>query len=163
MSDRIAVMNGGLVEQIGSPREVYEHPATGFVADFIGSLNAIELRVDALDDGLAVMRLGERARLAVRAPDGTQTGSLLRVAVRPERIRIEPENGRPPEGGSRVDGIVAELVYLGSLTQFHVDTPAGRIVANRITDEDAARLGAGRRVVLTWAPEHASVLSAERA
>src|SRR5262245_33454409 len=87
MSDRIAVMNGGLVEQIGTPREVYEHPATAFVADFIGSLNALDLRVDALEDGLALMRVGEDGRLAVAAP-GAGPGSTLRVAVRPERVRI---------------------------------------------------------------------------
>ncbi|HEY7196700.1 MAG TPA: ABC transporter ATP-binding protein [Gaiellaceae bacterium] len=159
MSDRIAVMNGGLVEQIGSPREVYEHPQTAFVADFIGSLNALDFRVDSVEGAVAVMSLGEGARLAVSAPNGTKTGATLKVAVRPERIRIEPADGRAPEGGSRLDGTIVELVYLGSLTQFHVDTQAGRIVSHCLTDESAARLEEGRRVSLTWAPEHASVLS----
>src|SRR5881392_1932102 len=59
MSDRIAVMNGGLVEQVGGPREIYEHPSTAFVADFIGSLNAFDLRIDELVGHNAVMRLGE--------------------------------------------------------------------------------------------------------
>src|SRR5437588_5415804 len=63
MSDRIAVMNGGRVEQIGTPREIYERPQTAFVADFIGSLNAIDIRVDELVGGLALARFDDRGRL----------------------------------------------------------------------------------------------------
>src|SRR5437773_7124703 len=65
MSDRIAVMNAGLVEQVGRPREVYQRPATAFVADFIGSLNAFDLRIDELVGENAVMRLGEAERIVV--------------------------------------------------------------------------------------------------
>ncbi len=139
MSDRIAVMNGGDIEQIGDPKEIYEHPQTPFVADFVGSLNAFDLRVDEVADGLAVMRVSERERLVVPVGAGTKTGDELRVAVRPERVRIEPTNGRAPEGGSSVEGTVAELVYLGGLTQFHVETSAaGRLVSHRMDDQVAA-------------------------
>src|SRR6185369_13052649 len=65
MSDRIAVMNRGRVEQIGGPREIYERPATAFVADFIGSLNALELTVDEVVGGYAVSRIGEDERIVV--------------------------------------------------------------------------------------------------
>ncbi|MDQ2984807.1 MAG: ABC transporter ATP-binding protein [Actinomycetota bacterium] len=163
MSDRIAVMNGGLVEQIGSPREVYEHPETAFVADFIGSLNALDFRVDAIDGDVAVMQIGENARLAVLAPAKTGRGEQFKVAVRPECVRVDPTNGRAPDGGSRVNGSVAELVYLGSVTQIHVDTAAGRIVSHRMNDEGTGGLEEGRPVVLTWSNEHASVLAGERA
>src|SRR2546430_10224749 len=78
MSDRIAVMNGGLVEQTGSPREIYERPATAFVADFIGSLNAVDPRVGDLVGQNAVMRLGERARNAVPVEAGPKPGETLR-------------------------------------------------------------------------------------
>jgi spermidine/putrescine transport system ATP-binding protein len=160
MSDRIAVMNGGDVEQVADPKEIYEHPLTPFVADFVGSLNAFDLRVDEIADGLAVMRVNERERLVVPVDAGTKSGDRLRVAVRPERVRIEPTNGRAPEGGSTLEGTVAELVYLGGLTQFHVDTPtAGRIVSHRMDDEAAARLEPGKRVTLTWPAEHAYVLA----
>jgi spermidine/putrescine transport system ATP-binding protein len=160
MSDRIAVMNGGDIEQIGDPKEIYEHPLTPFVADFVGSLNAFDLRVDEVSDGVAVMRVNERERLVVPSSSGTRAGDELRVAVRPERVRIEPRNGRAPEGGSLVEGTVVELVYLGGLTQFHVDTgAAGRIVSHRMDDEVAAVLEPGKRVVLTWPAEHAYVLA----
>src|SRR5438128_384652 len=70
MSDRIAVMNNGRVEQLGSPREVYEQPTTAFVADFIGSLNSFELTIDELVGGYAVMRLGEGQRIVVSVGAG---------------------------------------------------------------------------------------------
>jgi spermidine/putrescine transport system ATP-binding protein len=159
MSDRIGVMCNGVVEQIGDPREIYEHPQTPFVADFIGSLNALDFRVDEVAGGLALMRLENGDRLVVPVGGGIQAGSRLRVAVRPERIRIEPANGRAPEGGSRVEGTIVELVYLGGLTHFHVDTGgAGRVISHRMDDEVASTLEPGKRVVLSWPAEHAYVL-----
>src|SRR5919108_5481476 len=74
MSDRIAVMNGGKVEQIGSPREIYEHPETAFVADFIGSLNALDLHVEELVGGYAVMRVGDRDRIVVQGAHRARAG-----------------------------------------------------------------------------------------
>jgi spermidine/putrescine transport system ATP-binding protein len=158
MSDRIAVMNGGRVEQTGSPREIYEHPRTAFVADFIGSLNAFDLRIDELVGANAVMRLGENERIVVAVGDGHRPGETLRAAVRPERVQIEAA-GRPIlDGGSRVEGTIAEIVFLGMYTQFHVDTPTGRLVSHRLADEALAPLERGARVALSWEPEQASLL-----
>jgi len=112
MSDRIAVMNGGRVEQLGTPREIYEHPASDFVADFVGTVNVLDL-----DSG--------------------------RESVRPERIRILREGGR-------LDGVVADVVYLGVYRQFHVDTPAGRVVSVRLSDEPLDHVEAGSAVSLSW-------------
>src|SRR6266571_1074672 len=103
MSDRIAVMNGGLVEQVGSPREIYEHPTTSFVADFIGSLNALEFRANELVGGFAVMRLGERDRIVVPVGSGARVGDSFQVAIRPERIRIGAAGTAGPEGGSSLE------------------------------------------------------------
>src|SRR6266702_6964878 len=88
MSDRIAVMNRGRVEQIGSPREIYEHPETTFVADFIGSLNAIEVEVDELVGSFALTRIGEHERIIVPIADGVRPGDTVRIAIRPERVRL---------------------------------------------------------------------------
>jgi spermidine/putrescine transport system ATP-binding protein len=159
MSDRIAVMNGGRVEQIGGPKDVYAEPLTAFVADFIGSLNALDLRVDDLDGELALMRLGENERLAVYATPGSAKGATVRVAVRPERIRVAAAGAAAPVGGSLLRGRIAEIVFLGPLTQFHVDTCAGRLVSYRMDDDAAARLREGAEVVLTWAPEHCAALA----
>ncbi len=154
MSDRIAVMNRGKVEQLGTPREIYDHPSTAFVADFIGSLNAIELTIDELVGEYSVTRLGEDERVVAPAA-GRRPGDAVRVAVRPEHVHV----GTAATGeGSRLTGTVAQVVYLGMYTQFHVDTRAGRIVSHRIADESTAGLEAGSRVTLTWSPEHASFL-----
>ncbi|HEY6067146.1 MAG TPA: ABC transporter ATP-binding protein [Gaiellaceae bacterium] len=159
MSDQIAVMNGGRVEQIGSPREIYEHPRTAFVADFIGSLNALELTVGELVGGYAVARFGESERVVVPVGRDVHAGDVLRVAVRPERVQIGP-HGRPSaDGGSALDGTVAEIVYLGMYTQFHVQTRAGRVVCHRLADEPIGALAEGSAVSLSWDPEHASVLA----
>jgi spermidine/putrescine transport system ATP-binding protein len=161
MSDRIGVMHGGVIEQVGDPKEIYDHPSTPFVADFIGSLNALDFRVDDVADGVAVMRLSENERLVVPVGSGARPGERLRVAVRPERVRIEPANGRAPEAGSRVEGTIAELVYLGGLTHFHVDTETGRVVSHRMDDDVASSLEPGKKVVLSWPAEHAYVLGGD--
>src|SRR5438874_6361089 len=159
MSDRIAVMNGGLVEQTGSPREIYERPATAFVADFIGSLNAFDLRIDELIGQNAVMRLGESARIVVPVEAGHKPGETLRAAVRPERVQIAPAGGAALDGGSRADGTVAEVVFLGMYLQYHVDTAAGRLISHRLADE-AHQLEVGAEVTLSWEPEEAALLGA---
>jgi spermidine/putrescine transport system ATP-binding protein len=156
MSDRIAVMNGGRVEQVGSPREIYEHPKTAFVADFIGSLNALELTVEELVGGYAVMRVGEDERLVVPIDSGTSTGDSIRVAVRPERVQIDAQSS---EGGSRLHGTIAEVVYLGMYTQFHIDTRAGRVVCHRLADESLSVFEPSSRVTLSWEADHASLLA----
>jgi spermidine/putrescine transport system ATP-binding protein len=159
MSNRIAVMNGGKVEQIGSPREIYERPRTAFVADFIGSLNSFELTIGELVGTFAVMRVSENERVVVAADGDQRVGEIVRVAVRPEQVRIVPIGSAVPDSGSRLEGTIAEIVYLGMYTQFHVDTRAGRIVSHRLADESIAQLEAGSRVTVYWEPEQASVLA----
>jgi spermidine/putrescine transport system ATP-binding protein len=125
MSDRIGVMNGGRIEQVGTPREIYEQPDTAFVADFIGSLNVLEV-------------------------DGK------RVAVRPERVHIGP-----PDDATQLLGTVAEVVYLGMYTQFHVTTERGTVVCHRIADNTRVdAFTVGTRVAVSWEPEHEAVLGA---
>src|SRR6478609_4619684 len=152
MSDRIAVMNRGKVEQLGSPREIYDHPRTAFVADFIGSLNALDLTIDELVGGYAVARVGENERIVAPVDTGHHVGETVRVAVRPEHVRI----GAVSEDGSRLEGTIAQLVFLGMYTQFHVDTRAGRVVSHRLADEQhTAKLETGAHVTLSWSPDQA--------
>ena len=158
MSDRIAVMNGGRVEQIGSPREIYEHPETAFVADFIGSLNALEIEVGELVGSYALARLGEYERVVVPVGSTVRVGDAVRIAVRPERVLMGRTNGPVPDGGSRLDGTIAEIVYLGMYTQFHVDTRLGRVVCHRLADESLDAFETGSPVALTWESDHAALL-----
>ena len=159
MSDRIGVMNDGVVEQIAPPREIYERPATAFCADFIGSLNALDFRVDEVDEGRLVSRISPTERLVVVAVNGHGRGDSLKLAVRPERVRLDAAGRPAPEDGSRLEGVVAEIVYLGSLTQFHVDTKLGRVVSYRMNESHEAGVDAGREVVLTWRADDSSLLA----
>jgi spermidine/putrescine transport system ATP-binding protein len=162
MSDRIAVMNQGVIEQLGPPREVYEQPATPFVADFVGVLNAMDVRVDEVAGEDLVMRVSERDRVVVPVgPTGTDAGigSSLLVAVRPERVVLTPGDV-PPNDGARLSGTVAQVVYLGTLTQFHVDTAIGkRLIVHRLSDDRSSSVQQGDQVVLTWERDDAAVLS----
>ncbi|MGH2627323.1 MAG: ABC transporter ATP-binding protein, partial [Anaerolineales bacterium] len=105
MSDRIAVFNRGRVEQVGSPAELYEHPATPFVAGFVGVSNLIH------------------GPLAV-----SLTGSPEAFAIRPEKIRLLPEGAAAPEGLVSVEGDVREVVYLGMVTRYLVVVAGGQEV-----------------------------------
>jgi spermidine/putrescine transport system ATP-binding protein len=163
MSDRIAVMNGGQVEQIGGPHEIYEHPATAFVADFIGSLNALDLVVEELVGGYALMRLGETERIVAPVGSQARVGDKLRIAVRPERVQISRVDDPAHEGGSRLVGTITEVVYLGMYTQFHVATEAGRVVSHRLADELLTPFAPGAHVEVAWDADHASILGSPTA
>ncbi|MET0801894.1 MAG: ABC transporter ATP-binding protein [Actinomycetota bacterium] len=162
MSDRIAVMNQGVIEQLGTPREVYEQPATPFVADFVGVLNAMDVRVDEVAGEDLVMRVSDRDRIVVPVgPLGTEAsvGSSLLVAVRPERVELSIGDGAAGNG-SRLSGTVGQVVYLGTLTQFHVDTAIGeRLIVHHLSDDLSSMVNRGDEVVLTWARTDAAVLS----
>ena len=162
MSNRIAVMNGGRVEQIGSPRDIYQHPQTAFVADFIGSLNAIDVKIDELVGGFAVMRLGESERIVVPVEDGVRPGDSIRIAVRPERVQIGSTADLAPDGGSRLEGTIAEIIYLGMYVQFHVETRVGRVSSYRLADESLTQLEERAKVTVWWDAEQTSVLDLER-
>jgi len=158
MSDRIAVMNGGRVEQVADPRAIYEQPSSAFVADFIGSLNTMRFEVDEIVAGFGVMRVAEGQRVVVVLPPSGAVGETLQVAVRPERVQIGPVGDASAEGGSRLEGEVSQIVYLGMYTQFHVGTRVGALVCHRLAGESAEPFEVGTRVALTWDAEHTSVL-----
>jgi spermidine/putrescine transport system ATP-binding protein len=155
MSDRIAVMRGGVVEQLGRPRELYATPASPFVAGFIGVSNLVTLHVDRRADGVVVMDLGGGDRIL--APDPGGSASEVTVTVRPEWIKTE---GEPGPRDSRVTGTVADVVYLGSVTQLLVGLPTGeRLTVHRLNDEIGATDPApGQRVTLRWAADHSYVI-----
>jgi spermidine/putrescine transport system ATP-binding protein len=155
MSDRIAVMNEGRVEQVAAPREIYEHPQSAFVADFIGSQNEFDVQVDELVGGHAVARYGERQRIVVPVGSGVRVGDTIKVAVRPELVRV---GAAAAEDGSRLEGTVAESVYLGMYTQLHVATPAGTVVSHRLATDDAADSKPGEQVEVSWETGDAAVL-----
>ena len=124
MSDRLAVMSNGRVEQVGTPSEVYEEPRTTYVADFLGVSNLMDARADGVvHDGRTTVRLGEFELIA--AQGDTDARGDVKVVIRPERIRLE-ESGTG--GENRVPGMVERVVYVGSTMQVIVHLAPGQTI-----------------------------------
>ncbi|SNS66763.1 spermidine/putrescine transport system ATP-binding protein [Streptosporangium subroseum] len=153
MSDRIAVMNDGQVDQLASPREIYERPATPFVAGFIGTSNLLSGTVDRITSGFAVLKLGGEDRVLV-AGETHRAGDPIAVTVRPEKIRISTEE--PTGDVSVVRGTVFEVVYLGLYNSYAVSLADGAEVTvfqqNAVDSTSTAERGDA--VWLSWQPQH---------
>jgi spermidine/putrescine transport system ATP-binding protein len=161
MSDRIAVMSNGIVEQLGSPREIYERPATKFVAGFIGTSNLFTGTVTEIIDGHAVIAYGADERVVVPVADGTAgVGSELELTVRPEKMEISTST--PHGTDCAVRGVVTEIVYLGTSTNYNVRTSNGADVMvftqNASSADDLAVRGDS--VWLSWEPRHSYAIGA---
>jgi len=168
MSDMIVVMSEGVIQQQGGPEELYEHPVNRFVADFIGTSNPIPGRIVSVDAATrrAVIDSDRGLRLhgVVTARDKTPTaGDEVVVAIRPERLRIEPaETSSTEPGWNAIEGHVRQGTYLGDQTEYRVDTAqAGEMVVRRQNAAGANNgpgLGPGDRVVISWREEANLVL-----
>jgi len=157
MSDRIAVMEGGHIHQLGTPAEVYNRPATGFVATFIGETNFLEGDVTALEDGLARVRVAGDLVVIVAATDGCRPGSHVGISVRPERIEIGLE--APASASNVVSGIVEFVTYLGSTASYRVLASAGaRFHVMKPVVGERAAFAEGDRVALWWEPERGRIV-----
>jgi spermidine/putrescine ABC transporter ATP-binding subunit len=163
MSDRLVVMNAGRIEQLGSPREVYERPRTRFVAGFIGTSNLLSGTVREMDGGTAVMDTEPDETLIVPNADavGASAGQPLGLTVRPEKIVITTQP--PTAGRCALRGRVKEVVYLGTSTQYAV-TALGNsellvFLQNASDSEDIAERG--QEVWLSWRSEHSLPLVAD--
>jgi spermidine/putrescine transport system ATP-binding protein len=155
MSDRIAVMNDGSIEHLGTPREIYEHPRTRFVAGFIGTSNLLTGTVTRLDGDHAIIRISQDEQIIVPVQDrAVSEGSRLELTVRPEKIDLTTE--RPAGEGCALRGTVTEVVYLGTSTNFSVTTSAGAdVVVFQQYSASAGNVAArGDSVWLSWNPQH---------
>lgn len=154
MSDRIAVMNGGYLEQIAAPKEIYEHPATRFVADFIGETNSFSCYVKELKERTAVVSLETGTASADR--DGLTPGEMFYLSVRPEKMHFSYE---PVEGFSLM-AVTKEVLYVGTVYKSIMELKNGNEI--RINVENGADVpGIGQTVFLWWNLEDAVIIHAE--
>lgn len=161
MADRIAVMDKGKVVQVATPAEIYEAPASRFIADFIGSVNMFEGKVTARENGSATIDGGNG--FAIRTENGgdVQSGNTVWFAVRPEKIRVSSK--RPEEPGlNTVEGEIWDIAYLGDMTLYHVRLDDGRIVRTSLvnslrTSEDP--LSWNDRAWISFRPDAGIVLT----
>ena len=159
MSDRVAVMNLGRVEQASSPREVYEEPRTTFVADFLGVSNLLDADATA-DGGACSLRIGERD---FRAEQG-ETGSRgeVKAMIRPERIGIEAHG---TAGDNRLPGMVERAVFLGGSHEVHVRVLGGELLKATISNDGSPlpfALEEGTPVTLYLPPDGLRVLASSQ-
>jgi iron(III) transport system ATP-binding protein len=142
MSDRIIVMDKGLIQQSGAPRSIYEQPANRFVADFIGLINFIDARIVSFVDGAGRVELKgipESGQIEAQLPPGSRPGDPVTLAVRPENITISPK-----AMGAGIRGRMARRVYLGSQTDYRVT--AGGVELRVTTDTAEEDLPEGKDV-----------------
>jgi spermidine/putrescine transport system ATP-binding protein len=162
MSDRLVVMNAGRIEQLGSPRELYERPATRFVANFIGTSNIVTGRLEREGDGWALGGLGRDERVIVAEAD-VRPGQEAEIAVRPEKIVLRAETDPPARDRCALRAKVTEVVYLGTSTQYRTVTDAGQSIAvyrQNAASTEGAEVLVGQVGWLEWSPEHSYVLGA---
>jgi spermidine/putrescine transport system ATP-binding protein len=165
MSDRLAVMSYGHVEQVGHPEDIYERPATRFVAGFIGTSNIIEAAVTGRDGEFLALAAAPGDRLLVAPPSerALRTGDQVAFTVRPEKLRVAALDEHAGRGECSVVGTVADVVYQGVSTQLVVTTDEGStLVVFRQNMERVSDAGtAGARVRLVWPAAFNVVLTDE--
>jgi spermidine/putrescine transport system ATP-binding protein len=161
MSDRIAVMNGGKLLQIGTPTEIYERPTSTFVADFIGEANFITGTLQAVDTPHSTVQLDNGMQLSGLLQGSGATGQAVSVAVRPEKLRLTVQQ---PEQGISYPAVVERVVYIGSDTRLTVTLAGGVHLDvweqnNRSTLDRDAYWQRGEQGFVGWNPDNALILT----
>jgi spermidine/putrescine transport system ATP-binding protein len=165
MSDRIAVMRHGRIEQLGAPSDLYERPRTEFVAGFLGVSNLLDAEVVGRGGPLTDLRLADGTVL--RAPGSMVNGAdRVRIGVRPEKLHVQPladgEVAAVESTANAIEGTVLDASYIGVSTQYLVETADGHkltVYAQNLETSGASEvLADGQRVRLAWKPQHTFVI-----
>jgi spermidine/putrescine transport system ATP-binding protein len=152
MSDRVAIMRGGLMEQVGTPRDAYQRPATEFVAEFVGASNRRPGRVVAVEaDGTYTVEVPALGRIRSAGVPGMTEGQLAAAIIRPEDVRI----GALPEGWTRLSGVVSDVSYLGPHVTCVVTVGQDTIT---LTADARETFTLGDTVEVGWSPDTTWVL-----
>jgi spermidine/putrescine transport system ATP-binding protein len=156
MSDRVAVMNRGRYEQLAAPVELYERPATRFVAGFLGASNLLRGRVEGVDGTYSTIRL--EGSSVVRMSTALLAGRIrVDVGVRPEKIRLLETTDPVPTGANTLTGRVRSALYTGVSTQYQIDLPDGSNVVVYEQNFERARASTqwqvAEELVLSWSPD----------
>jgi len=159
MSNRIAVMRSGRIEQIGEPTDIYDSPQTEFVAGFLGASNLLDGEVTERGSEAATVVVDGGS--AIRVPSERLNGvtASIKVGVRPEKIKLEGDDGTPPAEWNSVPGLLRMASFVGVGHQYTVDGPGGKRLTVYAQNVGAGRApNPGQRVRLLWRPEHTFVV-----
>ena len=154
MSDRIAVMQNGCFEQLGTPEEVYDHPATRFVAEFIGQTNILECSVEAVGADKLVLSHADHRIPARAAEFDVKPGDKVCLALRTERLRFAPEKS----GECAIPGRLVDRRYAGGAMRATIRLQDGKDVLVLCAGAEQARGEVSEEVYLCWNPDEAPVV-----
>lgn len=155
MSDRIAVMHDGVIDQLATPTEIYEHPATKFVATFIGETNIYDGCITSIKDGVAIMTL-ENGAVSVKCPEDFELLEYATISVRPEKMKFSTE----PVEGFELEAQVKDYIYVGSVLKCTVSLPNGNeLKIERLAGQELPSIGS--KCYPYWMPEDAVLIHNE--
>lgn len=163
LSDRIAVMRDGRIEQIGSGEEIYNEPKTAFVANFVGETTLLYGMTEVVEADVSLVRLRTGELVNATRRQFTEVGEEVVVAVRPERIHRVIEQGQEERLDASIEVIVKSITFLGSIRRYESVTSAGdRVVwSETASGESAPLMGAGDTIRVGWKSSDASMLRSE--
>lgn len=160
MADRLAIMNNGRLEQLGEPNDVYENPASRFVANFMGISNLIEATVVGKNGDYIELASRGADRLLISSQEPLVQGSIVAISIRPEKATCHLEHGAElaPAHFSRVSGLLTEAIYAGTHTKLIVMTDIGVEMIVFVQNQNLAIPQAGSRVTISWDPANSRLL-----
>ncbi|MEQ6903676.1 ABC transporter ATP-binding protein [Nocardioides sp. YIM 152588] len=163
MADTIAVMNAGVIEQMGSPAELYENPQTTFVANFLGQSNLIPGTVTSAEGDVVKVDM-HGTQVSIPADRAHTTGGAGWVGIRPEKVLVAPEGDHIDAPGNHMTGgVITDVSFVGVSTQYLVRMPWGQeLMAFEQNTGRRAVMPAGTRVDVSWRPEFAFLLPADQ-
>ncbi len=161
MSDRIAVMNKGAVAQIGAPQDIYEHPASRFVTEFIGESNILNAKVESIDAADCRLAIG-RHHVNAMGQGGIAAGAQVALVIRPERVLIGAEAQTAAAADAAVNRITARVIdhtYQGAFIRYRLDIDGQTLVAETPNRTDRAVLADGAEVAVAWPADGTALLA----
>ncbi|MDP3895514.1 MAG: ABC transporter ATP-binding protein [Mesorhizobium sp.] len=152
MSDRIVVMNGGRAEQVGTPFEIYNRPATRFVANFVGTLNVLEGKVT--NPGTGAVEIEGSGVILGRQIEGAKVGDPISLALRPESVSLGSQPGRPAE----LDCTIHSVNFLGSVIRIRANVGSNFVSLDTFNNASAPPPAAGDKAKISFSPDDFLVL-----
>jgi spermidine/putrescine transport system ATP-binding protein len=163
MSDRLAVMSKGKIEQVGTPAEVYDHPATEFVASFLGVSNLLPGQIVSRNAETATVKLDDGTIVAVPTTQVKASGTQVKIGVRPEKFHILEGSETPAPGWNEIEVTAGDSVYLGVSHQYMMQSRTGLPVSVYAQNSGRGKtITAGEKIRLSWHPAHTFVIEPEQ-
>ena len=165
MADRIGVMDRGRLEQVATPRELYEAPASRWIAEFVGDVNLFEGQLESREAGRLAISARDAGTIFVAEPRQPVTKTSLCIAIRPEKIKLSRRgpvsDGAATHAINRLEGVVTDVSYLGGITTYKVKLDSGAVVRSSMANTtriDVDAYSASHRVVAWFTPDDCVVL-----